>query len=120
MADANPTRPFPPQSTSTDEIQRAVRGVENDALVRQIAARMAASPRDRKHTKTYIQPLPLPVLVNGELCVCAVKEHFIAHPREHQTETHWFSSVAAARKAFPQAQLLDDVERVNPGLRAQA
>ena len=120
MVEPNPTRPFSPQSTTTDESQRALRGVENDALVRQIAARMVASPRERRHTKTYVQPLAFPVLVNGVLCVCVVKEHFIAHPREHQTETHWFPSVAAARKAFPQAQLLDDVERVNPGLRAQA
>jgi hypothetical protein len=109
-------RPFPPQSTSIDdELRRAVRGVENDAMVRQIAARMAA-PRERKHTKTYIRPLAFPVFVKGEACTCAVQEHFIAHPRQHQVETHWFSSIAAAREAFPQAQLMEDVERVQPGL----
>jgi hypothetical protein len=120
MADFDTTRPFPPQSTSTEEIQRAVRGVENDALVQQIARRMVASPRERKHTKTYLRPLAFPVWVKGAICVCVVREHFIAHPRAHRVETHWFPSVAAAREAFPQAQLLADVERVPRELRAQA
>lgn len=115
MVDPQVNTPFPPQSTSTDELRRAVRGVENDAIVRQIAARMVM-PRERKHTKTYIQPLAFSVLVNGLRCVCAVRAHFIAHRREHQVETYWFPSIAAAREAFPQAQLLPDVERVARGL----
>jgi hypothetical protein len=117
MASTIVDRPIPPQRAGSElqhEIQRAARGVENDAMVRAIAGRMAAAarPRDRKLTKAYIRPLAFPVFVAGVACTCAVQAHFIIWPRRHESETHWFASIAAARATWPTAQLLDDAERV--------
>jgi len=114
----DPSSPFPPQSTNTDaEIQRAVRGVENEAMVRRIAARMCdaarTAPRDRKHTKTTLRPLAWPVWVDGKPASCCVTVYYVlSRPRSHESERFWFSSIAEALRAFPRAQILDDVPSV--------
>ncbi len=93
------------------EAERALRGVENERMMRQIAGRICESSRhrsrERKHTKTFLQPLGLPVLVEGKLMRCAVRQTFLlSHPREHETVTFWFESVELARERFPEAKLL--------------
>jgi len=124
MVSSDVTAPFPP-ATVTDEIQRAVRGVENDAMVRRIAARMCAAastaPRDRKHTKTTLRPLAFPVWigVEGRKADCVVTVYYVlSNPRAHETERFFFSSIAEALQAFPKAQMIEDVPCVQPRIGA--
>jgi hypothetical protein len=89
-----------------------LRGAENDALVRRIAMRIAASaadrPRERRLTKTYLQPLGFPVIMQGKVMLCAVRQTFImTNPRERETITYWFATVELARERFPEAKLIE-------------
>jgi len=120
MVNPNVTVPFPP-AQATDDVQRAIRGVENDAMVRRIAARMVSTARnrERRHTRTTLRPLAWPVWVDGKPASCCVQVYYVlSHPREHETERFWFASIAEALKAFPKAQILDDVPSVQPRIEA--
>ena len=119
--------PLQRQANSDDalrsEIDRAVRGVENDDMARKIAARMSehgsCHQRDRKHTKTLLRHLAWPVFVQQRRCTVAVVVHYVlSRPREHQTESFWFTDVTEALAAFPKAQRCQDVPQVARQLQA--
>jgi DNA-binding NarL/FixJ family response regulator len=63
--------------------------------------------RERRHTKTFLQPLGLPVWKDGKKMLCAVVQHFVlSNPRENEKLVWWFETVELARQNFPEARLL--------------
>jgi hypothetical protein len=118
MVTSHPTPQFSQRQPNNhdalqSEVDRALRGVENDAMVRKIAARMSERgshhPRERKHTKTLLRHLAWPVYVQQRRCTVAVVVHYVlSHPREHQTETFWFTDANEALAAFPKAQTMPE------------
>jgi len=73
--------------------------------------------RERRHTKTFLQPLGLPVWKDNKRCLCAVVQHFVlSRPREMEKVVWWYATVEEARVAFPDARLLTLPEYKKPGV----
>jgi DNA-binding CsgD family transcriptional regulator len=80
------------------------------ALRQQVVARIGAvgRNRERKHTKTFLQPLGFPVHVGDKRCLYCVVQHFtLKNPREHERLVYWFETLEGARAAFPSSRLLE-------------
>jgi DNA-binding CsgD family transcriptional regulator len=76
--------------------------------------------RERRHTKTFLQPLGLPVWIKGEKCLAVVRENFVlSNPRDHEVVDYWFPSVEKARERFPDARLLTLPEYKRPEVPVQ-
>jgi hypothetical protein len=111
-----------------EQLERADR-LQADELAAGISRRMVATElalkassrtaHNKRRTRCELRPLAFPVFFEGRMCTCAVNEKFvIGHPREHLSSTHWFTDIASAKLAFPEARLLEDVPSVSPCLES--
>jgi len=77
-------------------------GVETEA------SRRVGYQKERRHTRTTVQVLPMAAWVGSKRCLAAATVYYVTRrPRTHEYERFFYADVEEALAAHPRAKLLD-------------